>query len=330
MSDRLRIVLLGRMASWCEPELRKRLDCDYSLVAIPDPRDAGRHAAEIEAAEVLVGSPLGGTTGPRSPHLKLLHMTGAGLDGLDFNALPPDTRVCNTFHHEIAMAEYVIMAMLCLARQPQRYDAKLRQGNWDGSCIWGETPVLEELYGQTLLLIGLGHIANEIAVRARAFGMWVTGVSRNPGSVARRELYDDIASWEQWRNQLPHADWVAPCCPLTPETEGMFDGYAISKMKPSARIINISRGRVIEERALYEALKNREIAGAALDVWYRYPASPDETCLPSRFPFHDLDNVLLSPHISAWTQRTILGRAKEIAQNINRLSRGEPLANVVR
>jgi len=323
----MNVLLLGRMASWCARELETRLGPGYSITAVSDTGRLEDYWPQVEAAEVIVGWPVSNEALRRAANLRLLHVAGAGIDGLDLDAVPPHVRVCNTFHHEVAIAEYVMMAMLNLARRPAHYDARLRQGDWTGSCIWGETPVLAELFGREALLVGLGHIAREIAVRAHAFGIRLTGASRNP---VPAEPFSRVVSFRDWEACLPDADFVIPCCPLTPETTGLIGAAQFARMKQTAFLINITRGRVVDERAAYEALRDRRIAGAALDVWYQYPNQPDEQRLPSRYPFHELPNVLLSPHNSGWTMRTILGRAGDIAANIQSLAAGGTLRNVVR
>jgi phosphoglycerate dehydrogenase-like enzyme len=314
------------MASWCHEELVKRMDVPHDFTVIADPRRIGDFTSELAAAEAIVGWPLTHEILVRCPRLRLVQAAGAGVDGIDFGRIPPGVRVANTFHHEVAIAEYVIMAMLMLSRKAVEHDLRLRRGIWDGSCIWGETPVLGELYGQSLLLIGLGHIARETAVRARAFGMRILGASRNPSPPGP---WDRVIAFASWESLLPEADWVVPCCPLTPQTSGLIGAAQIARMKPSAHLINMTRGKVLDESAVFDALRTRRIAGAALDVWYRYPSDPAETCLPSNLPFHELPNVLLSPHNSAWTMRTIMGRVADIAANLNRLARGDALLNVL-
>jgi phosphoglycerate dehydrogenase-like enzyme len=100
-------------------------------------------------------------------------------------------------------------------------------------------------------------------------------------------------------------------------------------MQPTAVIINVSRGALIDEQALYIACRDRKIGGAIIDTWYHYPSRPGERCPPSRFPFEKLDNIIMTPHASAWTDRLAPRRNRVIAQNLDRLSRDEPLVNVV-
>lgn len=323
----LHIVLLGRLASWCQPELARRLRTPHSLTAIPDLALLDNFTAEFARAHVLVGWPLTDALVARAPHLRLAQASGAGIDGLTLAALPPTVRVANTFHHEAAMAEYALMAMLTLTRRPHLYDSQLRQGNWDGSCIWGETPTLRELRGQTALLNGTGHIAREIALRARAFGVRCVAVSRHP---APNPHFDEVIAYDAWHDRLPTTDFLIPCCPLAPETDGLVNAAVYARLPRTAIVINIARGRVFDEQATFDALSTQRIAGAALDTWYQYPATPGETCLPSRLPFHTLSNVLLSPHNSAWTLPTITGRVEDIAHNIDALAAGLPLRNVLR
>ena len=324
----MNIVLLGKIAANAKGEIEARLRGRHTLTAVPDVSRLDEFAAELAAAEILVGWPLTNKIAARCSNLRLMQVSGAGIDGLVPEDLPPQVRVANTFHHEAAIAEYVVMMMLMLAREPHRYDARLRGGDWRGSCIWGEPPVLRELRGAEVLVIGTGHIARELVRRLRPFETRITGVSRDPSQP--RGDFDRLIGWPEWEQPLATADFVIPACPLTPETEGLIGARTIAQMKPAAYLINITRGKVFDEEALYRALLERRIAGAAIDVWYQYPREMEERRMPSRFPFHELDNVILSPHHSGWTQRTIASRIEDIAENINRLAEGQPLRNQVR
>jgi phosphoglycerate dehydrogenase-like enzyme len=322
----IRVALIGRMASGGQDELARRLRVPHEIFAIPDTTRLDEFAADLESAEVLTGWPLTMDVVRRAPNVRLVQAFGAGVDGLRFEELDSAVRVANTFHHEAAIAEHVMMAMLLLSRRPLDDDARLRQGNWERSVIWGEPPVLRELRGQSVLLIGIGHIARELAVRARAFAMRVMGASRSGTKIPAAEHIP----WDRWQDALGEADFVVPTCPLTPDTEGLIGAAQLERMKPSAFLINITRGRVVEEEPLYEALRTGRIAGAALDVWYQYPSAKDETRLPSRFPFHELPNVFMTPHNCGWTDRTLAGRIVDVAENINRLAEGRPLINLLR
>ena len=119
-------------------------------------------------------------------------------------------------------------------------------------------------------------------------------------------------------------------CPLTTETRGLIDARRLTLMQDSAVLINIARGELVDESALFTALSDRKIAGAALDVWWRYPDDDDPAPRPSRFPFWDLPNVLMTPHVAAWTDGMLSRRWKKIAANLDRFANGEPLENVVR
>jgi phosphoglycerate dehydrogenase-like enzyme len=100
-------------------------------------------------------------------------------------------------------------------------------------------------------------------------------------------------------------------------------------MRPEALLINVGRGAVIDEQALYEALAGRQIGGAVIDTWYQYPTPTQTECAPSKFDFAALDNVLMTPHMSGWTEGTVRRRQETLADNIGRLSRGEALINVL-
>jgi phosphoglycerate dehydrogenase-like enzyme len=323
----INIVLLGRMASRIAPELARRIRHPHKLTAVPDVAQVSEFASQVAEAHVLVGWPLSGGLIAQAPNLKLLQAAGAGVDGVNIDSLPPGVALANTFHHEAAIAEYVLMAMLYLTRRPQEYDARLRTGHWQDSCVWGDAPVLQELRGQTAMILGLGHIAREVAVRARAFGVRLIGVSRRAEPDTH---YDEVIPWSNWRDRLPETGFLIPCCPLTPETHGLINAEIYALLPRTAYVINMTRGRVLDEQSTYDALRSGRIAGAALDVWYQYPSDPTETRFPSRLPFHELPNVLMSPHNSAWTQPTIAGRVEDIAENMNRLVEGRELLHRLR
>jgi len=264
---------------------------------------------------------------PSASRLKLLQLPGAGTDEIDFARVPSATAICNCYEHEIGIAEYVIGAMLEWTIGIRTMDQQFRNGSWAGSYLCG--PRHAELTGKTLGIVGYGHIGRAVAQRAKPFGMRVIACTRTPRSDA--QFADRVDGMERFGDLLAEADFIAVTPPLNEQTRGLFDRRAFAVMRRNAVIINVARGAIIDEHALYNALVERRIGGAIIDVWYRYP--PQGQALgprPSTQPFHELDNVLMTPHASAWTDGLLPRRNRAVATNLNRLARGEPLINVVR
>ncbi len=133
--------------------------------------------------------------------------------------------------------------------------------------------------------------------------------------------------WMHYPTVLAEGDFVVLALPLSAETTGLIGAIELATMKPSAFLINVARGDVVDEAALYAALRDRTIAGAAIDVWYRYPGL-DNATLPANLPFHELTNVIMTPHIAGATEPTFFYRWSLINDNLRRIRDGEPLANV--
>ena len=322
------VILLGRMAASASDGLEAELGDGARIVAIPEPKAALDQLGEFDEVNVIVGGPLIAELVERASRLKLFHVFRGGIDGLGVELLPDHVHVCNTFHHEVGIAEFTVMAMLMLPRRISLFDSQLRQGDWRGSAMWGEPPEQHTMVNKNVLIVGLGHIGQAIAVRVKGLGANVVGVTRN--TARRIESTDRLVGVDTWRDELPQADYVVASVRLTPETEGLFGADEFDMMKSTAFFINVARGTVAHERAMYEALKDNNIAGAAIDVWYNYPRQIDEVCHPSNEPFHELTNVLLSPNRSSWTQEMLAMRTRDVAENIRRLERGEELINCVR
>ena len=317
--------------------LIKKVDDDGRLALIPDyletswKIDVADHEDRHELARKLADSDAMISMNwpsdmPPAPKLKLLQLPGAGTDDIAFEAVPARAAVCNVFEHEIGIAEYVMSAMLQWVIGIPRMDAALRRGEWYGSHLSG--PRHGELFGQTLGIIGYGRIGREVATRARAFGMTVLACSRTPGS--GDGLVPQVEPMAQLDALLAKADFVLLALPLDSSTAGLIGARELAKMKPGAFIINVARGALINEKALYEACRDRRIAGAAIDTWYRYPAQGQARGEPSSLPFRELDNVIMTPHGSGWTEGLAPRRCRLIARNLDCLARGEPLLNVVR
>lgn len=313
------------LANWQSIEaFHQSLTSAGELLFAPTARDEDV-APLLPGTDVLVTGRFTAAMAAQADSLRLIQTPGAGLNGIDFSAVPEGTAVCNVYGHERGIAEYAFMTMAALNRDLLGLDRRLRAGDWRDH-LGGP---LRELQGRTLAVVGLGRIGSEVARWARFFEMRVVAVTRTPDQDQASELG---VSWVDGMSALPcalaEADFVVVAVPLDASTKGMIGRDELSAMKASSYLINVARGDVVEETALYEALRNGTIAGASIDVWYRYPEGV-EPCLPSRLPFHELDNVIMTPHIAGATDATFIYRWKLINENLRRLSAGESLLNRV-
>jgi phosphoglycerate dehydrogenase-like enzyme len=300
------------------------LRTDWTIEAV-DSSDRTALAAALTDADAMVSMNWPADM-PPAPKMRLLHLPGAGTDDIAFGAVPRQAAVCNVFEHEIGIAEYVLAGMLQWAIGIPRMDAALRQGRWYGSHLSG--PRHGELHGQTIGIVGYGRIGREVAQRARAFGMQVLACSRTarPGD----GLVDRIEGMEKLGQLLAASHFVLLALPLEPSTQGIIGAAQLALMKPEAVIVNVARGALIDEQALFEACRDRRIGGAIVDTWYRYPRQGETQGEPATLPFRELDNVIMTPHGSGWTEGLRPRRCRFIADNLDRLARGEALVNVVR
>lgn len=321
----MKVVFLGRFATTHAPRIKSLLTTAPDIDIVADDTDADRLAAALAEAEVAVT--LSWRAGfPPAPQLKLLQCFATGIDQMDLAAVRRGVAVCNTVGHEPAIAEYVIMTMLTLLHQLFQSVASFRAGSWAMSLQGGGTRH-GELLGKTVGIVGYGRIGREVACRAAPFGVRLLAANRSPiGDVAPLERVYPLAELD---HMLPQCDVVVIAAALAPETKGLIDARRLALMKPDALLINIGRGPIVDEAALYAALRDGRLGGAAIDVWWRYPSAAEPQPPPSRFPFHDLPNVVMTPHSASFTEGTAQRRYSGIAANIDRLSRGEPPINVV-
>jgi len=303
-------------------QARLRIPCE---VARADDREI---VARLGDVDVLVTMAFTREMAAAAPRLRLVQVPGAGLDRIDRSALAPGTALANAYGHDVGIAEYVIGAMLAMGRSFCRIDADLRRGQWDS--VWSGTPVplWSELAGKTLGILGYGRIGQAVARRALAFDMDVLAIRRDATQPDPHRLAF-LRGPAALDEVLGRADYLAITLSLTADTRGLLGVRELARMKPTVVLINVARAEVVDEDALYDALKRGAIAGAALDVWYRYPTGAGPTH-PGHRPFHELPNVLMTPHVSGWTEGMMDARAGVIAENIHRVERGEPPINAIR
>ncbi|HSF96436.1 MAG TPA: 2-hydroxyacid dehydrogenase [Thermohalobaculum sp.] len=321
------VLLQGRLAVQREALLRARLDERWRITTWqPGDDPVEDFAPRAAAADMIVGGAIPLESWPPVPKLKLFQIPWTGHEWTSAGRMPKGVPVCNCFEHEISIAEYVLAAMLEWQVGLRRMDRDFRARGWGGLGV-ASGPQHGELYGGTLGVIGYGHIGHEVAVRARAFGMKVVGVRRaQPPCPPELEW---LGTMDRLDELLAVSDFVLVACGLNAETRGLIDAPRLARMQPGAVIVNVARGAIIDEAALYSALKARQIGGAVLDVWYNYQEPGEPDVWPSNLPFHELDNVICSAHESASTQAQVERRWDFVAANLNRVARGEAPLNLL-
>jgi phosphoglycerate dehydrogenase-like enzyme len=319
------VAFVGALSASFADRVRAHLTVPCDIV-LTDEKETVSRMADVDVLVTLVFTAAMGAAATR---LRLVQVPGAGLDRIDRTALPPGASLANVYGHEAGIAEYVLGAMLTLSRGFGRLDAALRRGIWESQWAVGTPapPAWPELAGRTLGILGYGRIGQAVARRARAFDMNICAIRRDVG----RSVEDGLAllgGLEVLDEVLRRSDYLAITLSLTPATRGFLGPRELAMMKPTAILVNVARGELVDEDALYAALAEKRIAAAALDVWYRYPSSPGPTP-PARRAFHELANVLLTPHVSGWTDGTLEARATVIAENIRRTAQGELPVNQI-
>ena len=269
-------------------------------------------AAVIGEIDIVYGWKFPASLYAKAPRLTWHQVMGAGVDWAFVPELPPSvviTRAPGVFG--AWMSEYVLGWCLWVTQRMETYRAAQREQRWRGELLPAR------LRGATLALVGMGDIGRTIARAAAAMGMNVIGVSRSgrPVPVVKR-----VYRVGHLHRALAAADFVVLVVPLTSETRGLIDAKALGMMRPSAWLLNIGRGALVDEAALLEALRARRIAGAVLDV---FPKEP----LPPEHPFWRLDNAVITPHISGPSTPDEL--APIFNDNLARWMAGRPLRHVV-
>lgn len=321
----MRIVLKGAVARTGAAQVRAHFGDSVEVVEADDGEGPETLAPKLADATVLVTFSLSSDL-PPAPRLRLVHVPASGIDDVDLAAVPPSVPVCNAFEHDVGISEYVFAAMLHFVVDLAGRDRRFRAGSWADSPRRG-APGRRELGAMTVGTVGYGSIGRAVARRAMAFGMKVVAVTRTPRAFEPQP--DWLGGFEELPELLRAADFVVVACPLTETTRGLIGAAQLELMPSSAVLINVARGPIVDEDALYEALADGRIGGAALDVWWRYPEAGGPDVRPSRHPFHDLDNVVMTPHCSGWTDGLMTRRFAVIIDNIERLRTGRPLRNQV-
>jgi len=270
-------VAIETLDAWCDVEVAIGADRDELIAALGDAVALLVRSATKVDAEMIAAAPM----------LEVIGRAGVGLDNIDVEAAEargivvvnaPDAST-------ISAAEHTMALLLAMARRIPEADASLRAGRWERRDLAGV-----ELYGKTLGILGLGRIGAQVAQRAAAFGMRIIAFDPFVGDDRAEAVGAQLVSLD---DVLAEADFLTIHAPRSTDTEGLIDADALASMKPTARLINVARGGIVDEVALTAAIANGTIAGAALDVFAVEPTTVS--------PLFEFPQVVVTPHLGAST-----------------------------
>lgn len=247
--------------------------------------------------------------------LKLLHKWGVGYDNIDIaTAKELGIKVARTTgSNALPVAEFALGLMISALRYISYGHAELKKGHWSTGSLPGETFMLS---GKTVGIVGFGAIGQNVAKLLKGFGCTILYTKRQPLDAAEEAALG--VRYATMAEILAQADIVSLHCPLTPKTTNLIDTKALAAMKPTAILVNVARGGVVNEAELVVALRNRVIAGAAMDVYAIEPLPADSDLLT-------LDNLVVTPHLAAMAADNFAPTVSRMFANIAQVSRGEPV-----
>ena len=293
----LNIVFNQKRNSIEQAYIRDKLGEGYNIF-FPESNSSKEIIEHVKAADVLVGTNITKEMLDGS-NLKLIQIPHAGVERLNFELLKQyDIPVCNSHSNSQSVAEFALGLLFGIAKKIPYHDKLLRAGNWNASVLEDSKEGLSihssYIYNKTVGFIGYGKIGKQIAKLLGGFDCNFMAIVSDKNKVYQ-EL-DFIGNKEDLKYVLSKVDYLVIAAPLTNETRGMINMSNILNMKKSSFIINISRGKVIEEESLFYMLDNNLIRGAAIDTWYNYPNNYEDAYPSKKYEFHKLNNIIMSPH----------------------------------
>ena len=321
---KLLIILHHRFEMWKAPEwFSERLHKDFPQLEVVHLTSYDDLEADLRDAEIVIAWSLRPEQFKIASELRWIHSPAAAVHQVIFPELVnSDVTLTNSSQvHGPVVAEHVIALLFALAKRLPDAIRFQEKHIWGQEAMWRGRPRPRELAGATVGLVGLGGIGREVAKRASALGMRVIAVREDPEK-GRPEHVEQVFASAQIQELLSQSEYVILAAPLTSATRGLMNAECFEKMKPDACLINVSRGPLVDETALTEALREKKIGGAALDVFAQEPLPPDS-------PLWDLENLLITPHTAALTEKLWERHYKLIAENLRRYLAQQPLVAVV-
>ncbi|MCP5095004.1 MAG: hydroxyacid dehydrogenase [Chloroflexi bacterium] len=310
-------------------QLKERIDPTINLTvgkvlpetAVPHILISGRPSREVLLANPQI-------------HTLIIPWAGIPAETRELMSEFPHIAIHNLHHNAQPVAEAVLTLLLAAAKFVVPFDQSMRRHDWSPR-YERPLPTLH-LGGKTALILGYGAIGQRVGTLCQALGMRVIATKRHVAPQCIKVLQEPVDTNtihifppSALHELLPHTNALIICLPLTPETEGLIGESELNTLSQKAILVNIGRAPIVDEGALYHALKDGRLHAAGLDVWYRYPKDKESrtNTPPSEYPFHELENVVMSPHRGGAADRTESLRVEYLADLLNTAVRDEPLPN---
>jgi phosphoglycerate dehydrogenase-like enzyme len=319
----MKIIFMNRLEeSWIKKV--EMLRDEFSNVEFVVPSNLEEARVSLKIADCVVGDRFSPEEILNAKNLKVIFVPWTGVNGLPWAEIKKRNIIVSNNHANAeVVAERALALTLALMGRIVEYHNDLSKGIWHGfSGGDGESAFWKSLRGKNCGLVGTGSIGREIAKLLKAFDCKTIGFKKQK-SHEKIDFIDEITF--DLDNLVSKSEVIFIALPLTPQTKGIINHDIISKMKGKF-IVNISRGDIIDEKALYDGIKDGILAGAAIDTWYRYPSKETPATLPSSYPIHNFKNVVISPHVGSLTLEGVEGMVDATIDNIRSyLKDGKPL-----
>ena len=296
----------------------ERLRREFDEVTFVETREGADVSEEVADAQVIVGGKLRRQLIESAEKLELIIVPFAGISHLPLELITSrGVRVANSHGNARYVAERTVAMILAFYGRIVEFHNDLAEGFWHGFWVGrGLDDTWESIDGKTAAIIGAGNIGSHLARFLSVFDVHVVGFKRRPVDVLP-EHYDDM--YYDLDGAIDAAEIVIVALPETKDTKGLFGADRLSRMQGKL-LVNVGRGSIVDEQALYDALSHRTLRGACIDTWYQYPKSGTKG-KPSEYPFEELGNVVLSPHAAGFTWQSARNNMAQTMENLRRYIR---------
>ncbi len=309
----MEVVFLNNLSEHWEPGL-SNLEKDFPDIKFIKNSNHEERLKLLRSADAVITGRLTKEEIENAPNLKIVFVPFTGLNSFPLELLKErNILISNTHANAAFVAEKAVAMILALLGRVVEYHNGLKQGEWFRSFDYSDT--WKSIQGKTCGILGYGTIGKNIAKILKAFGCKIIGFKKHIDKNPEEYKYADELS-NNLTEVIDKSEIVFVCLPLNTETKGLLTSGVMSLME-GKYLVNIARGEIINEDALYTALKDGTLAGAALDVWYKYPGkNQNEPVYPSNKPIYDLPNVVISPHKASNTKEAIVAMIDDTLENI--------------